>query len=69
MESPFDAYVGILEAGARLGIHPDTVRRLVRQGEIPAVKFAGKWMIRRDELEQFASYYDPRPGWRRKKLL
>jgi excisionase family DNA binding protein len=68
MESPFDAYVGIIEAGARLTIHPDSVRRLIKQGDIPAVKFSGKWLIRKDQLEQFARTYDPRPG-RKTRLL
>ncbi|MBM4464965.1 MAG: helix-turn-helix domain-containing protein, partial [Chloroflexi bacterium] len=47
-------YVDLQEAGSRLCIHPDSVRRLIRQGKIPAFKFANKWLIRRDELEQFA---------------
>ncbi|MBM4467737.1 MAG: helix-turn-helix domain-containing protein, partial [Chloroflexi bacterium] len=49
-------------AGSRLCIHPDSVRRLIRQGKIPAFKFANKWLIRRDELEQFARGYYSRPG-------
>jgi excisionase family DNA binding protein len=52
----------LLEAGSRLNIHPDSVRRLIRQGKIPAFKFANKWLIRKDELEQFALGYDSRPG-------
>jgi len=62
MQEPFDAYVDVLEASVRLSIHPDSVRRLIRQGKIPAIKFSNKWLIRKDELEQFAIYYDPRPG-------
>jgi len=62
MREVLDNYADLLEAGARLSIHPDSVRRLIRQGKIPAFKFANKWLIRRDELEQFALTYDPRPG-------
>ena len=62
MEEVLDNYADIVEAGARLCIHPDSVRRLIRQGKIPAFKFANKWLIRKDELEQFALVYDPRPG-------
>jgi len=62
METPFDNYVGVLEAGRRLNIHPESVRRLIRQGKIPGTKFANKWLIRKDELEQFALTYDPRRG-------
>lgn len=62
MEAPFDKYVDVLEAGRRLRIHPESVRRLIRQGKIPAIKFSSKWLIERAALEQFASIYDPRPG-------
>ena len=67
MREVLDNYAGVLEAGTRLSIHPDSVRRLIRQGKIPAFKFANKWLIRKDELEQFALIYDSRPG--RKVLL
>jgi len=62
MREALDNYADLLEAGSRLSIHPDSVRRLIRQGKIPAFKFANKWLIRKDELEQFALTYDPRPG-------
>jgi len=62
MENPFDNYVDVLEAGRRLNIHPESVRRLIRQGKIPGIKFANKWLIRKDELEQFAQAYNPRSG-------
>ena len=64
MATPFDNYVDVLEAGRRLKIHPESVRRLIRQGKIPGTKFANKWLIRKDELEQFAQAYNPRPGHR-----
>ena len=62
MREALDNYADLLEAGSRLRIHPDSVRRLIRQGKIPAFKFANKWLIRKDELEQFALGYDPRRG-------
>ena len=62
MNDPLDAYIDAMDASARLGIHPESVKRLIRQGKIPARKIANKWFIRRDILEQFASRYDPRPG-------
>ena len=51
MEDPFDNYVDVLEAGRRLNIHPESERRLIRQGKIPGIKFSNKWLIREDELE------------------
>jgi excisionase family DNA binding protein len=62
MDKPFDRFVDILEASGRLNIHPESVRRLIRQGKLPAYKFANKWLIERDILEQFAQTYDGRPG-------
>ena len=62
VEEPFNAFVDVLEAGQRLDIHPESVRRLIRQGKLPAYKYANKWLIKRDVLEQFAQTYDGRPG-------
>jgi len=57
-----DDYATVLEAAERLGIHPESVRRLIRTERLPAQKFAGSWLIARDVLEQFATGYDRRPG-------
>jgi excisionase family DNA binding protein len=58
----FENYVTVAEAARRLNIHPESVRRLIRSGKLPARKFANIWLIERTTLEQFASNYDPRPG-------
>lgn len=55
-------YVTVAEAAKRLNIHPESVRRLIRGGKLPARKFANTWLVDRTTLEQFASNYDPRPG-------
>ena len=58
-----EKYTDVLEASARLGIHPESARRLIREGRIPgAFKFGNKWLIERDKLEQFARTYNGRPG-------
>jgi excisionase family DNA binding protein len=57
-----DDYVTVVDAAKRLGIHAESVRRLIRQERLPAKKFANSWLIARDVLEQFASGYDKRPG-------
>ena len=67
MNNPFAQYVDVQEAGQRLNIHPESVRRLIRNRRIPAIKFSNKWLIERAILEQFASTYDGRPG--RKSML
>jgi excisionase family DNA binding protein len=65
---PFDEYQDVHFAAKRLRIHPESVKRLIRLGKLPARKFANKWFVRKDELEQFARSYIPRPG-KRKRLL
>ena len=55
-------YAGVDEVADRLNIHPESVRRLIRQGKLPAIKFGNKWLVEKSLLEQFASHYDPRPG-------
>ncbi len=60
--TPFDDYYDLVEAARVLAIHPQSLRRLIKQNKIPAKMFAGKYLIERDKLEMFKSNYDPRPG-------
>jgi excisionase family DNA binding protein len=62
MSSPFENYLDLVEAARILAIHPQSLRRLIKQKQVPAVLFAGKYLIERDKLEMFKSTYDPRPG-------
>ncbi len=59
---PFDKFLDLVDAARMLGIHPQSLRRLIKQKKVPAVIFAGKYLIERDALNQFKSNYDPRPG-------
>jgi excisionase family DNA binding protein len=61
-DSPFDDYLDLVEAARELGIHPQSLRRLIKQERVPATMFAGKYLIERDKLEMFKANYDPRPG-------
>ena len=65
---PLDNYLTVIEAARRLGIHPDTVKRLCRQGDIPAVKLRNTWLIDRETLEVFSGTYQPTRG-AKKRLL
>lgn len=62
MASVFEEYVDIIEASRVLSVHPNTVRRLIHEGHLPATQFAGKYLIERDKLEMFRATYDSRPG-------
>jgi len=61
-DSPFDNYLDLVEAARELQIHPQSLRRLIKQKKVPATLFAGKYLIERDKLEMFKANYDPRPG-------
>jgi len=63
-----DDYFNVIEVGRRLGIHPETVKRLCRQGDLPAIKIRNTWLINRDTLENFAGTYSPKRGPRRRLI-
>ncbi len=66
--TPLDNYFNVIEASRRLKIHPETVKRLCRQGDLPAVKIHNTWLISGDFLDNFAGTYSPNRG-ARKKLI
>ena len=61
-------FVDVHEAAKRLGIHDESLRRLIRQEIIPATKIGGQWHIDKDELNLFAATYDPKTG-KRKRII
>jgi excisionase family DNA binding protein len=63
-----DSYVNVIEAGRRLKIHPETVKRLCRQGDLPATKIHNTWLINKNVLDNFAGTYTPKRG-AKKKLI
>ena len=63
---PLDNYFNAIEASRRLKVHPETVKRLCRQGDLPATKLHNTWLIDRDILDNFAGTYLPRRGAPRK---
>jgi len=65
---PWDNYLNTIEAGRRLKIHPETVKRLCRQGDLPAIKIHNTWLIDKDVLDNFAGTYSPKRG-ARKRLI
>ena len=65
---PWDNYLNTIEAGRCLKIHPETVKRLCRQGDLPAIKIHNTWLINKDILDNFAGTYIPKRG-ARKRLI
>ncbi len=65
---PLENYYNVMEVGKRLKIHPETVKRLCRQKDIPAVKIHNTWLIQKDDLDSFAGTYTGKRGAKRKLL-
>lgn len=50
-----DELLTVEEAAARIKMHPDTIRRLLREKQIPGVKFGKRqWRISAATLRAFA---------------
>lgn len=43
----------IYEVAEMLGFHHNTIRKMIRTGELPAKKYGAAWRIRKTDLEQF----------------
>ena len=44
-------YLTIPQVAARVGVSPDTIRRRIKSGELPAVFFAKKYRITVSDME------------------
>lgn len=62
------SYVNVREAAKQVGIHEESMRRLLRQGSPHGTKIGGQWFISRDQLTMFASTYNSRTGKRRQLI-
>ena len=50
MKNLLESYT-VEEVAEALKLHPYTIRRLSREGKIPAFKFGGQWRFRKSEIE------------------
>ncbi len=48
-----DNHFSITTAAARLDCHPETLRRIIRRGELTAIKVGRDWRIREADLLAF----------------
>ena len=62
-----DQFITSGEAAKLLGAKHITVTQLCQHGKLPAVKIANRWLIRREELMEFAKTYNPSRGRPRTK--
>jgi excisionase family DNA binding protein len=65
---PLDNYFNVIEASHRLKVHPETVKRLCRQGDLPAIKIHNTWLITKETLDSFAGTYISKRGARRRLI-
>ncbi|MCP4361908.1 MAG: helix-turn-helix domain-containing protein [Chloroflexi bacterium] len=52
-------YVEVAQAAKILTVHPETVRRLLRQKQLPGIKVGNSWLIARKDLNVFKATYVP----------
>ena len=58
-------YVNVREAARQIGIHEESLRRLLRLGSPPGMKIGGQWFIDKEQISLFLATYDARTGKRR----
>lgn len=61
-------YINVREAAKQIGIHEESLRRLLRQGSPRGTKLGGQWFISKEQLSLFASTYDAKTGKRRQLI-
>lgn len=58
----FDDYYNLIDAARVLGVHPQSLRRIIHAKKLKAEKVFGAYLINKQVLEDFKVRYDPRPG-------
>ncbi len=48
-------WLNVNEVAARVGMHPVTIRRLLRDGELPGRKVGSQWRVAVDDLNDWMS--------------
>ncbi len=55
-------YINVREAARQIGVHKESLRRLLKLGNPPGVKIGGQWFIDKEQLALFVATYDARTG-------
>ena len=62
------SFLNVRDAARQIGIHEESLRRLLRQGSPSGEKIGGQWFISKEELALFATTYNTKTG-KRSKLI
>lgn len=62
---PAGAFLSVDQAARRLGVHPNTVYRMILGGRLGAVRAGRLWRIPESELGRIESAAPAGAGWRR----
>jgi transposase-like protein len=62
------SFVNIRDAARQIGIHEESLRRLLRQGSPSGEKIGGQWFISKEQLTLFTATYDAKTGKRRQLI-
>ena len=57
-------YISVRAAAKHVGIHEESLRRLLRSSNLSGEKIGGQWFIHKEQLALFAATYDARTGKR-----
>ena len=60
-----DALLSVREVASALGVHPETIRRLIHDGRLDAIRVGRVLRIQRVELERFLESQRVRPNAQR----
>ncbi len=55
-------YITTKQVAEILRIDPKSAGFLVRQGKLPGIKIANRWLVDRSSVEEFAKTYEARRG-------
>ena len=55
-------YFSITEAAEILGVHPNTIRKRIKDGSMPASQRPYKWYISADAIKQFVTPTNAQPA-------
>lgn len=53
-----DEFISVEDAAKRLGLHPDSIRRFIRNRELKAFRFGGVYRIRKADFEEFIKTHE-----------